>query len=95
MAEGLPDIMYTSLSQHFRRSMAKLSYKDVCSEISKVYGMHFAAGLKPRQAFAIYNRMKNHGKFEEESVEEYHQMNLFDWLKMLEDMKGEHIGTFI
>lgn len=75
--------------------MAKLSYKDVCSKIAEVYGLDFAAGLKPRQAFAIYNSMKNRGKFEEEPVDEYYQMNLFDWLRMLEEQKGEHIGTFI
>jgi len=96
MVNGYPDIMSTSLSQHFRRKMAeKVSVKQIRSEIAEVYGMGFAAGLKPRQVFAVYNNMKKRGKFEEEPVDEYYQMNLFDWLKMLEERKGEHIGTFI
>lgn len=96
MVNGYPDIMSTSLSQHFRRKMTeKISVKQIRSEIAEVYGMSFAASLKPRQVFAVYNNMKKRGKFEEKPDDEYYQMNLFDWLKMLEERKGEHIGTFI
>ena len=51
------------------------------TEIARIYGPSFIAGKPPRQIVAIYNNMKSRGKFEKgsEPVEEYHQMNIFDW----------------
>lgn len=73
--------------------MGKLSIKQVRADIAAVYGVGFVVDKKPRQLFAIWNNMHIRGKFE--PVEnEYHQMNLFEWLKIVEDMKGEHIDTF-
>jgi hypothetical protein len=73
--------------------MGKVSIKQVRADIAAVYGVGFVANKKPRQLFAIWNSMQGRGKFE--PVEnEYHQMNLFEWLKIVEDMKGEHIDTF-
>lgn len=73
--------------------MERVNIKDVRADIAEVYGVGFVAGKKPRQLFAIWNSMKKRSKFE--SVEtDYHQMNLLEWLKDLEQMKGEHIDTF-
>ena len=72
---------------------SKINIKDVRADIAAVYGVGFVAGKKPRQLFAIWNSMKGRGKFEE-NESEYHQMNIFEWVKKLEEMKGEHIDTF-
>lgn len=73
--------------------MGRVSVKDVRSKIADVYGVPFAASLKPRQVFAVYNSMQNRGKSKPKD-DEYHQMNMFEWLMLLEEQKGEHIETF-
>lgn len=73
--------------------MERVNIKDVRADIAEVYGVGFVAGKKPRQLFAIWNSMKKRNKFKSEE-DEYHQMNLLEWLKDLEQMKGEHIDTF-
>lgn len=73
--------------------MERVNIKDIRADIAEVYGVGFVAGKKPRQLFAIWNSMKKRNKFESEE-DEYHQMNLLEWLKDLEQMKGEHIDTF-
>ena len=73
--------------------MGRVSVKDVRSKIADVYGVPFAASLKPRQVFAVYNSMQNRGKSKPQN-DEYHQMNMFEWLMQLEEQKGEHIETF-
>lgn len=72
--------------------MGKVSVKEIRSKIADVYGVTFAAGLKPRQVFAVWNSMQNRKKQPENS--EFHQMDIFEWLRQLEEMKGEHIETF-
>lgn len=74
--------------------MGKHSVKDIRSKIADAYGVPFAAGLKPRQVFAVYKNMQNRGKFEVTDESEYHQMNMFEWLMQIELQKGEHIETF-
>jgi hypothetical protein len=74
--------------------MGRVSVKDVRSKIADVYGVPFAASLKPRQVFAVYKNMQNHGKFEVTGESEYHQMNIFEWMMQIEAQKGEHIETF-
>lgn len=71
--------------------MGKVSVKEVRSKIAEVYGVPFAASLKPRQVFAVWNRIQNRNAKPEDGN---HQMNIFEWLSMLEQMKGEHIETF-
>ena len=72
--------------------MGKVSVKEIRSKIADVYGVPFAAGLKPRQVFAVWNSMQKRKKQPEQS--EYHQMDIFEWLRELEITKGEHIETF-
>ena len=71
----------------------KANIKEIRAKIAEVYGIAFAAGLKPRQVFAVYNSMRSRGKFETQQSD-YHQMNIFDWLYELEQKKGEHIESF-
>ena len=46
--------------------------------------------MPPRQVAAVYKSMKARGKFEKkgEEEEEYHQMNIFDYLF---ELKGEKV----
>ena len=71
---------------------SRLSLKEVRSKIADVYGVPFAASLKPRQAFAVWNNIQIRKKKPEDS--DYHQMDIFEWLHILEETKGEHIETF-
>ena len=59
-------------------------------EIAKIYGPLFVSDMPPRQVAAVYKSMKARGKFEKkgEEEEEYHQMNIFDYLF---ELKGEKV----
>lgn len=61
-------------------------------EIARIYGPLFVSDMPPRQVAAVYKNMKTRGKFDEkkkgEEPEEYHQMNIFDWLF---ETKGEKV----
>lgn len=73
--------------------MDKVSVKEIRSKIAEVYGVPFAAGLKPRQVFAVWNSIQNRKK-KPIAESEFHQMDIFEWMRTLEIMKGEHIETF-
>ena len=71
---------------------SKVSVKEIRSKIADVYGVSFAASLKPRQVFAVWNSIQKRNKKPEDS--EFHQMDIFEWMRSLEIMKGEHIETY-
>lgn len=59
-------------------------------QIASVYGPLFVSDMPPRQVAAIYNNMKARGKFDKKKgkQEDYHQMNIFDYIF---EQKGERI----
>ena len=58
-------------------------------QIASVYGPLFVSDMPPRQVAAVYNNMKARGKFnKKKGQEEYHQMNIFDYIF---ETKGEKI----
>ena len=69
----------------------KLTMSYMRKEIARIYGPLFVSDMPPRQVAAIYKNMKARGKFEEKKKgeeEEYHQMNIFDYLF---ELKGEKV----
>lgn len=60
-------------------------------EIARIYGPLFVSDMPPRQVAAVYKNMKARGKFDKKKKgeeEEYHQMNIFDYLF---ELKGEKV----
>ncbi len=71
--------------------MSRISMDFMRKEIARIYGPLFVSDMPPRQVAAVYNNMKARGKFDkkkENEPEEYHQMNIFDWLF---ETKGEKV----
>lgn len=66
----------------------KMSMSYMRKEIARIYGPLFVSDMPPRQVAAVYNSMRARGKFEEKKgEEEYHQMNIFDYLFELKGAK--------
>lgn len=71
--------------------MSRISMDFMRKEIARIYGPLFVSDMPPRQVAAIYNNMKARGKFDKkkkDEEEEYHQMNIFDYLF---ELKGEKV----
>ena len=68
----------------------KLTMSYMRKEVARIYGPLFVSDMPPRQVAAVYKNMKARGKFEEKKgeEEEYHQMNIFDYLF---ELKGEKV----
>lgn len=68
----------------------KMTMSYMRKEIARIYGPLFVSDMPPRQVAAVYKSMKARGKFEKkgEEEEEYHQMNIFDYLF---ELKGEKV----
>ena len=61
----------------------KIKMSFMRSEIARIYGPSFIAGMPPRQVAAIYRNMKSRGKFGPKQDDGYYQMNLADWALQL------------